>query len=108
MDGFRIAEAALVTIEPTVRDQPSFDDDLEAALSASGLPDAPEVARLFGHSADAFRRADPDYNASLTDARVALQTLATTMASRQHDVHWGSLDVRKWARSSRTCERRAC
>ena len=45
------------------------------ANSGSDLPNATDIVRKMNDSAEAFRAATPDYNASLNNARVALETL---------------------------------
>ena len=48
------------------------------------------------NSATAFRRSPPDYNGCLSNARVALQTLATAIANVRTTTHPGSFDETKW------------
>ena len=82
----------IVAIEPTIDGAAAVDDDLSRQLEATGLPDADEIARLLDSSATAFR--DRQFNACLTNARVALQTLATSVARAGNDQ--GAFDERRW------------
>jgi len=96
LDGFKIEERSLVAIEPTIDGAISPEDDLALELKKSGLPDQEEIVRLLNNSAEAFRKASPDYNACLSNARVALQTLATKVAQHWRSTHPGSFDESKW------------
>jgi hypothetical protein len=71
---------SLKPTEPTVPGAAAVEDDLTSALKACGLPEASKVQTLLDQSASAFTSQPPDYNACLTNARVALQTLATAIA----------------------------
>ncbi len=51
---------------------------------------------MMENSATAFRRSPPDYNGCLSNARVALQTLATAIANVRTTTHPGSFDETKW------------
>ena len=82
----------IVAIEPTIEGVAAIDDDLSRQLQATGLPDAGEIARLLDSSATAFR--EREFNACLNNARVALQTLATSVARAGNDQ--GAFDERKW------------
>ena len=49
-------------------------------MNSSGLPRSSEIVRKIEDSASAYRSPTPDYNASLVNARVALETLAADVA----------------------------
>ena len=83
----------IVAIEPTIDGAAAVDDDLSRQLQVTGLPNADETARLLDSSATAFR--DRQFNACLTNARVALQTLATSIA-RAGNENQGTFDERRW------------
>jgi hypothetical protein len=55
-----------------------------------------QVIQKLDDSANAFRSSNPNYNACLNDARVALQTLATAIAQARAAAHPGSFDAKKW------------
>ena len=60
------------------------------------MSDADGVIQVLEKSAEAYRKAPPDYNACLTNARVALQTLATAIAKQRLANHPGFFDESKW------------
>jgi hypothetical protein len=70
------------------------EDDLTKELRCSGLAEAEEMLRVLGYSADAFRAGD--FNACLGNARVALQTLATSIAQEHLGNHPANFDAAKW------------
>ena len=83
-----------VPTEPVIEGVQAVEDDLAAELHRSGLPDADEIARVIENSAAAFRRGD--FNGCLGNARVALQSLATSIANHRQASHPGSFDPSKW------------
>lgn len=105
LDGYRLNPVGsydtyeMVSIEPAIEGAVSAEDDLSLALGTSALEQAEEVRALLNHSADAFRRQPPDYNACLTNARIALQTLGTAVAKARagagpfpfEDTKWGQV-----------------
>jgi hypothetical protein len=80
LDGYIIQDKALVQTDPSIADAAPLEDDLIASLQGSGAPHASEIVRKINDSAEAFRSTPPDYNASLVNARVALETLAGDIA----------------------------
>jgi hypothetical protein len=75
LDGYRINDGEVRPINPTVEAFLPMEDDLTEALERSGLASAAERVRLMNNSGDHFRSDPPDYHASLTSARTALETL---------------------------------
>src|SRR5438132_11716431 len=96
LDGIRIENRELVVIEPTIDGAIPLEDDLALELRKSGLPDQEAIVLTLNNSAEAFRRATPDYNGCLSNARVALQTLATNIAKQRRATHAGSFDQNTW------------
>lgn len=96
LDGYVIADRRLLPIDPSIVGAPPVEDDLSRELGESGLQCAGDVAKKLGDSAQAFRSSTPNYNASLNDARIALQTLATGIANARLPKHPGSFDPAKW------------
>ncbi len=96
LDGYLIANRKLVPIDPSIIGAPPVEDDLTRELGESGLPKAGDVIKKLGDSVEAFRASTPNYNASLNDARVALQTLATDIANVRVSAHPGTFDSAKW------------
>lgn len=81
LDGYIIQDKKLLQTEPSIADAAPFEDDLIEALQNSGAPRAQEIIAKINDSAGAFRATPPDYNASLVNARVALETLAGDVAA---------------------------
>ncbi len=96
LDGYVISENKLIPQDPSILDTHSLDDELTKALNDSGLPEAEEIKKKLNDSTDSFRRSAPNYNASLNDARIALQTLATSIAIERQKTHPRSFDKEKW------------
>lgn len=80
LDGYLLAEKKLVLLDPSINDAIPMDDDLIAGLKASRPPRFEEIIRKINDSSNAFRAQPPNYNASLNDSRVALETLAVDIA----------------------------
>lgn len=81
LDGYIIKDKKLVQTDPSITDTAPLEDDLIDALQKSGAPRAQEIIAKINDSAGAFRSTPPDYNASLVNARVALETLAGDVAA---------------------------
>ncbi|MGR0116449.1 hypothetical protein [Ralstonia pseudosolanacearum] len=81
LDGYLIQDKKLIQTDPSIADAAPLEDDLTTALLASGAPRAKDIVAKINDSAEAFRATPPDYNASLVNARVALETLAGDVAS---------------------------
>lgn len=81
LDGYIIKDKTLVQADPSIGDAPPLEDDLVEALRISGAPRAPNIIERINASTGAFRATPPDYNASLVNARVALETLAADIAA---------------------------
>ena len=96
LDGYRVGDSELVAVDPTVEGAEPLSDDLTVSLSESGLPQADGVIRMLDNSTVAFRGVPPDVNACLTEARVALQTIATSIANARQRSHPGTYDESKW------------
>ena len=73
-----------------------FDDDLTRELRDCDLDGMEEVIGVLSSSTDAFLKVPPDYNACLTDVRVALQTVAKSISIARRSTDGGSFDETKW------------
>lgn len=93
-DGYDRELDRFVPIEPRIEGAEPVEDDLAKEIRQSRLPRADGILRVVEHSSDAFR--SRDYNGCLTNARVALQTLATEIAKARQANHPGSFDDSKW------------
>lgn len=85
LDGYRVtgdysSGYTIVAIDPTIAAVAPMDDDLSGELMRSNLADRLEIIRLMKTSADDFIKQPPDFNGSLTSARVSLETLAKNIA----------------------------
>lgn len=96
LDGYKFERRSLVTVDPTIEGAPPMEDDLTGELRRSRLSEAGEILRLLDASANSFRTVPPDYNGCLSNARVALQTLATAIATFRTVTHPGFFDETKW------------
>ena len=82
LDGYAIGEGSrLQRTDPSLAGAPPVEDDLIVALLASAAPSRLEIVRKIQDSAQAFRAAPSDFNAALTNARVALETMARDVAA---------------------------
>ncbi|HCM5829501.1 hypothetical protein [Klebsiella pneumoniae] len=81
LDGYIIHDRQLTQSDPSIADAAPMEDDLMAALRQCGLPRWEDIIAKIRDSDQHFRCAPPDYNASLTNARIALETLAADIAA---------------------------
>ena len=96
LDGYKVEGNRLISIEPTIDGAEPLEDNLSSEIRSSGLSEAEGILGILANSAEAFRRAPPDYNGCLSNARVALQTLATAIAKARQQTHPGTYDETKW------------
>ena len=96
LDGYIIEDGKVIPVDPSIVGTPPVEDDLTRELAESGLPNSGGVLEKLNDSAESFRASTPNYNASLNDARVALQTLATDIADALLSAHPGSFERPKW------------
>lgn len=96
LDGYQIVDQNLISTEPSIQGVEPLEDNLATELKSSGLKEADVVLRLLDKSAEDFRKTTPDYNGCLTNARVALETLARSIANDRKKTQPGSFDETKW------------
>ena len=99
LDGYIVKNDQLVAVDPTIEGAEPLDDDLTALLRASDLPEADSVLGMLDSSTEAFRRAPPDGNESLTKARLALETSVKAIAQLRRDSISDNYDVSSWGRA---------
>ncbi len=87
LDGSRLEEKRFIAIEPSIQGSVPVEDDLSSAVRQSGLPESGDVLRLMETSAESFRRHPPDYNGCLSNAPVALETMARGIAKARWARH---------------------
>jgi hypothetical protein len=96
LDGYLIERGQLLRTEPTLDGAAAVEDDLARALQQSGLPEAQDVDQCLARSVEGFRQTPPDLNGALTNARVALQTLATAISRVNAGSRPTGFDESKW------------
>jgi len=87
---------ALVAREPVIAGAASVEDDLTETLGRSGLPETNQVLGSLRRSADDFVRQPPDFNGCLTNARVALQAIGTSIAKLRAAATPPPFDETRW------------
>lgn len=80
LDGYQVDSKRLLQTDPSITDAAPIDDDLVDALRGCQAPNRAAIIQKIEDSAQAFRTNPPDYNASLVNARIALETLAGDVA----------------------------
>ena len=93
-DEYEKEQDRFVPIEPNIEGAATVEDELTKELRRSGLPDIEGIVQVLDGAACAFRNSD--FNGCLNNARVALQTLATSIARERHRDHAGRFDEKKW------------
>ena len=96
LDGFLVRERELVPIDPSISDSAPIEDDLVAGIKVADLDPDGEIVGKLNDSAQSFRRNPPDYNACLTNARVALEAIAREIARRKFHADPLAYDPAKW------------
>lgn len=81
LDGYIVQDKKLLLTDPSIADAGPMEDDLVTALRQSRPPRYEAIINKINDSTEAFRANPPDYNAALTNARVALETLAVDVAA---------------------------
>lgn len=82
IDGWELVNGKLVREHPSSPDLVETRDALHDELIASPVDADGEIRRCLEQSAIAFSNTPPDYNASSTNVRIALETTARRIASR--------------------------
>ena len=98
LDGYHIDMSArtIRPVDPTIPAALPIEDDLTAEVGKSQLPEAAQIVSLLEKSGAAFRQSPPDFNGCLSNARIALETLARAIAKKRRESHPGSFDETKW------------
>lgn len=78
LDGYKIQNNAIISIEPTIDGVVAFEDELTNELINSTLLKKDEIRNLINESAEAFKNSD--FNQCLSKARIALETIIRTIA----------------------------
>ena len=96
LDGFLVRERELVPVDPSISDSAPIEDDLVAGIKVTDLDPHGEIVGKLNASAESFRRNPPDYNACLTNSRVALEAIAREIARRNSHADPSAYDATKW------------
>lgn len=84
-----------IPVDPTIAGQEPIEDDLTKALKSSGLPTVDGILSCLDNSTIAFCNSqNPDFNAALNNARVAMESIARDIAESVEDI--GPYDPGKW------------
>lgn len=80
LDGYKIENDAIESLDPNFKGHEPVEDALLKELDNSTLQNSDKIKRSINASADDFVKAQPDYNGSLTNIRIALETLVREIA----------------------------
>lgn len=78
LDGYKIQNNAIISIEPNIDGVVAFEDELTSELVSSTFSKKEEVKNLINESAEAFKNSD--FNQCLSKARISLETIVRTIA----------------------------
>lgn len=78
LDGYKIDNNSIITIEPTIDGVIVFEDDLTNEINSSTFSKKDEIKQLINESAEAFK--NDDFNQCLSKSRIALETIVRTIA----------------------------
>jgi hypothetical protein len=96
LDGWELNGAALVREHPSSPDLIELREALETELSISSIDTDREIRRCLEQSARSFSNSPPDYNASSTNVRVALETVIRRTAEAVADQRRMARPPDKW------------
>ena len=96
LDGYLVEDKTIIPLDPSITNGEPVEDDLIRSIGASDLDHDRQLVGKLNDSAEAFRRNPPDYNACLTNARVALESLAQRIACQRFPSNSPSYDPSKW------------
>ena len=80
LDGYLIENKEISALEPNIHGQEPVEDALLIELSASNLDNDDSIKTCITSSASDFIKSPPDYNGSLTNFRVGLETIIREIA----------------------------
>ncbi len=98
LDGYKIEDTGLIQIEPTIHGVEHQEDQLTKELRNSNISNSDEIITMLENSSKHFRDAKPDFNACLTNARIALETLAKSIAATHGLRADDQAELQKWGR----------
>ena len=80
LDGYLVENESIKTLDPNFEGHDPVEDALLQELDSSGLQNKDDIYRAIEASAEDFVKAQPDFNGSLTNIRIALETLVREIA----------------------------
>lgn len=83
LDGYKIEDQSIEALDPNFQGHEPVEDALLKELDRSSLQNKSGIQQSIKASADDFVKAQPDYNGSLTNIRIALETLIREIAFTQ-------------------------
>lgn len=81
LDGYEIADKTIKSLDPNFEGKEPVEDELANEIGRSGLDQNDEIISCLNASASDFIKAQPDYNGSLTNIRICLETIVRKIAS---------------------------
>jgi len=98
LDGYKIENDGLIQIEPTIHGVEHQDDKLTKELKNSNIANCDEIITMLENSSKHFKNSKPDFNACLTNARIALETLAKSIATTCNPRPDDHAELQKWGK----------
>ena len=83
LDGYKIDDQSIEALDPNFHGHEPVEDALLKELDRSSLQNRGGIQQSIKASADDFVKAQPDYNGSLTNIRIALESLVREIAFTQ-------------------------
>jgi hypothetical protein len=80
LDGYQIENECICALDPNFEGKEPIEDALIVQLDSSTLQNKDSIKQAIKASADDFVKAEPDFNGSLTNIRIALETLVREIA----------------------------
>jgi len=97
LDGFKIKEKEVLRLEPVIEVIHPLEDDLTKEIELSSLASSDKIIQHIKLSAESFRKSTPDFNACLSHARIALETIVRDIAcSHAFEI---TQDSKAWGKS---------
>ncbi|MDA3906735.1 MAG: hypothetical protein PF484_11730 [Bacteroidales bacterium] len=87
LDGYEIADKTIKSLDPNFEGKEPVEDELVNELRRSGLDQNDEIVPCLRASASDFIKAQPDYNGSLTNIRICLETIVRKIALKKDFVN---------------------
>ena len=98
-DGWTIEGTALVRVTPLAEEVAGIRDKLTEELATSGLDQDGTIRAVLDSSSNDFVAQPPDFNGSITKARIALETVARRAAERVASAKGAAYPEDSWGRA---------